>query len=193
LNVVDVSDPANPWIAAVVRTPGDGCGLSLSGDYVYMADGLVGLLVIDIVNPEIPEVVGNKSMRQAAAVFVSGEHAYITDGSEFRILPSNCSIVGLPEHPGTTPALRLQAFPNPTSHTVEIRLDLAAAGSVRATILDVAGRQVRSLHGGVLTAGRHSLVWDGLDDAGRGAASGVYLARVSTSAGTSIERVAILR
>ena len=47
---------------------------------------------------------------------------------------------------------------------------------------------VRTLHDGVLTAGRHQIVWNGQDDRGRQAASGVYFARVRTADGQTDSR-----
>jgi flagellar hook assembly protein FlgD len=60
---------------------------------------------------------------------------------------------------------------------VELRLDRTGLATV--TIHDARGRQVRTLFSGTRGAGRHSLVFDGLDDAGRALASGVYFARMS--------------
>ena len=55
---------------------------------------------------------------------------------------------------------------------------LAAAGRASLGIYDVSGRRVRLLVDGVLTAGRHAATWDGRDDRGRGAPSGVYFYRL---------------
>jgi len=54
---------------------------------------------------------------------------------------------------------------------------------VTLAVHDLGGRLVRTLWDGALAAGRHSLVWDGVDARGAAAASGVYLVRLSTADG----------
>jgi hypothetical protein len=90
--------------------------------------------------------------------------------------------------PGLGPAV-----PNPTvaASTVDFRLE--AAAPVRARILDVAGRLVRTLVDTELPAGEHRLTWDGTDDAGRPAASGLYFYRVERGGDTSVTRVVLQR
>ena len=49
---------------------------------------------------------------------------------------------------------------------------------VSLKVFDVAGRLVRTLVDGRRTAGAHSERWDGRDESGLNAASGVYFARM---------------
>jgi hypothetical protein len=71
-----------------------------------------------------------------------------------------------------------QNFPNPFNPTTTIRFALVESGDVALSIYDVSGQQVRSLVDEWRSAGRHSIVWDGRDDAGRQVASGVYVYRL---------------
>ncbi|HDP99431.1 MAG TPA: hypothetical protein ENN22_09665 [bacterium] len=100
--VIDVSDPLNPVIAAnmtglptskgfIVRA-----GLFLTGDYVYAATGTEGLKIIDISNPFNPLVVGSyKAITEFKDVAVSGNYAFVVDGNMERVhvidvsVPSN--------------------------------------------------------------------------------------------------------
>jgi len=69
--------------------------------------------------------------------------------------------------------------PNPFNPRTEIRFELAHDGSPRLAVFDVRGQLVRSLLAGApLAAGPHAVIWDGRDDAGREAPSGLYLARL---------------
>ncbi len=78
------------------------------------------------------------------------------------------------------------AAPNPFNPRTTVAFTLAAAGPVTLRIHDAAGRLVRVLADGIdLSAGRQEIVWDGRDDAGRGAPSGSYLAHLET-AGTTL-------
>lgn len=56
-------------------------------------------------------------------------------------------------------------------------LGLGEAAHIKVAVYDLAGRLVRGLHDGMLEAGPHHIAWDGRDDAGRQATSGVYLVR----------------
>ncbi len=49
LYVVDVSDPHHPVSVAVFDTPGSANGVSVAGDYIYVADGNAGLTILSIV------------------------------------------------------------------------------------------------------------------------------------------------
>lgn len=74
--------------------------------------------------------------------------------------------------------LRLAAAPNPFNPATTIRFTVPADGVVSLAVFDVAGRQVRTLVGERLAAGEHAITWNGADDAGRRAGSGVYLCRL---------------
>ena len=45
LQIIDVSNPANPTIVGTVGTPGDALDVTISGNYVYVADSYSGLTV----------------------------------------------------------------------------------------------------------------------------------------------------
>lgn len=67
-------------------------------------------------------------------------------------------------------------YPNPFNPTTTVQFSLHRPGPVDLTLYDVRGREVRRLaRGEYFPAGVHRVVWDGRDDAGRGAASGSYL------------------
>ena len=67
-----------------------------------------------------------------------------------------------------------QNYPNPFNPQTFIDFALPAAQRVSLKIYDGRGRLVRTLVDGVRAEGPHRAIWDGADDAGRAAASGVY-------------------
>lgn len=69
-------------------------------------------------------------------------------------------------------------YPNPFNASVTVPFDLASATHVELAVHDALGQQVRLLLDEELAAGAHRAIWDGLDDAGRQAATGVYLVRM---------------
>jgi len=109
------------------------------------------------------------------------------DGSEtwdYFVMPTpgaaNIMVVAVPEAPATLPAgfYYEGSHPNPFNAATTLVFSLPTDGTVSLRIYDLAGRLVRNLDTGRLTAGRHEMTWDGRDDAGRTAASGAYLLRL---------------
>jgi len=72
----------------------------------------------------------------------------------------------------------LSNYPNPFNPTTTISFDLPSDGFVTLKIYDITGRLVRVLVQEQKLAGAHSVLWDGLDDAGQKVAAGVYLYRI---------------
>lgn len=93
----------------------------------------------------------------------------------------------------TLPPIGLSvAWPNPFSHVVNLAYDISAPSPVTVSILDVAGRLVRSMVDDSRSPGRYSLSWDGQDGSGRSLAPGVYYVRL-TALGHSQTRKIVYR
>lgn len=71
-----------------------------------------------------------------------------------------------------------QNYPNPFNPETRIRFMLPNAGEVDLKIYNDAGQLVRELTNGMFAGGRHELTWDGRDQTGRLAATGVYFYRL---------------
>ena len=69
-------------------------------------------------------------------------------------------------------------YPNPFNAETTIEYVLPAAGPVQLAVYDVHGQRVRMLADGHYGAGLQRVRWDGRDEDGRPAASGVYLYRI---------------
>jgi hypothetical protein len=113
-------------------------------------------------------------------IFDVGDHGWdstvLLDNLHWRFLPQ-APLSGVGD--GLPGALRLlPAAPNPFNPATTLSFTLPAAGPVRLTIFDLAGRLVATLVDGTLDAGTHSAVWDARDGNGRSQASGVYIARL---------------
>jgi predicted outer membrane repeat protein len=84
-------------------------------------------------------------------------------------------------------------YPNPTNPQATIAFSLPQAMPVQVTLFDVRGRRVRGLTSGPHAAGGHRLTWDGRDDDGRAAASGVYWIRLQTSERVLTRKLILVR
>jgi hypothetical protein len=83
--------------------------------------------------------------------------------------------------------------PNPFGAGTMTEYVLPTAGPVRLEIFDVAGRRVRVLQEGVRTAGHHHIAWDGLDETGEAAASGIYWLRLAFDGDSRVRKVVKIR
>jgi hypothetical protein len=83
--------------------------------------------------------------------------------------------------------------PNPFDRQALLSFSLPRASSVHLTICDVHGRRVRELLSTTLPAGEHGARWDGRDDRGRRAATGIYFAILDAGGTVVRTRLALLR
>ncbi len=87
-----------------------------------------------------------------------------------------------------------QNTPNPFNPMTSIQFTVPAnAGPVELAVYNVNGQVVRRLVDGEIEAGPHSVVWNGRDDSGRGVATGIYFARLSTAEETDVIKMALLK
>ena len=73
-----------------------------------------------------------------------------------------------------------QNYPNPFNPETTIAFELKEPAMCSLKIYNMRGQVVRTLVNEALSSGRHSRVWDGLDDNGSAVASGMYLYRVES-------------
>lgn len=98
------------------------------------------------------------------------------------------TVTGLPRGGHVPETFTVAAYPNPFNPSVTIQIDLPRESEGRVEIADLLGRKVEELFSGNLQPGRHRWKWQ----AAR-AASGIYLARVVTGAGSKTIRLVLLR
>lgn len=83
--------------------------------------------------------------------------------------------------------------PNPFNPATTIPFELSRRGRARLTVHDAAGRLVRTLLDAERDAGPHEARWDGADDFGRPAASGVYLCRLAAEGAVRCRAMSLIR
>jgi photosystem II stability/assembly factor-like uncharacterized protein len=103
-----------------------------------------------------------------------------------------------PSGPGLPRSFALsQNYPNPFNPSTTIAFDLpGAAGSkqlVSLTIYDIRGRLVRKLVNQEKEPGTYQVHWDGRDEHGQQASSGVYLYRIKAGDFTSVRKMVLVR
>jgi hypothetical protein len=121
------------------------------------------------------------------------------------ILGSDCFDAGIPnprsncnisvDVPGGMPspfALH-QNVPNPFNPITAIRFGLQDRSRATLKVYDVTGREVRMLIDCVLDQGEHTVTWNGEDNRGREAASGIYFYRLDAATGRATRKMVLLR
>lgn len=94
-----------------------------------------------------------------------GPHGVLEErGREAGALPASLNL--LPPHP------------NPFQSRMTAHYQVPDDGFTRMTVIDVSGRVVRDLVAGPAIRGLHLVAWDGLDERGTAAPSGVYFLRL---------------
>jgi hypothetical protein len=85
--------------------------------------------------------------------------------------------------------------PNPNGARVWIDLDIPGheGGSLDLAVYDVSGRRIRDLLRGPRDPGRHTILWDLTDAAGRSVGAGVYFVVFRAEGYQRTEKVLILR
>lgn len=107
---------------------------------------------------------------------------------------SSTGYVANDDNVGPAPeGLNLSNYPNPFNPETRIAFHKANPGPARLSIYNLKGQLVRVLLDGELPAGTHTLLWDGKDARGTGAASGIYLYRLETEGMVSTQRMLMLK
>lgn len=195
LVVMDVTNPADPFIQKRLPLPGGTNDVTLADGLAHVASQEGGLRLVDIPDAESAQEVGfafaGNDVRDVA---VQNRTAYLAGGNAgLYIARVDVAGTGTATEDLITPSLLLEsAYPNPFSTQTTLRVTLPHASPVQAEVFDALGRRVRTLHRGFQAAGAHDLSWDGHDDAGIRVPSGRYFVRFSTPKHLSTTSVLLL-
>ena len=105
-----------------------------------------------------------------------------TDSSgDYRLTLSDGQAVSSPVVVALPSEVSLAPRNSPFRSSTSLAVALPAGGPVRLTVYDIQGRLVRMLADRVLSAGSHTIAWDGRDGSGRSVGAGVYLVRLEAN------------
>ena len=103
---------------------------------------------------------------------------------------------GLPSGSPDIPGIPFTAviYPNPFNPTTTISYSLPSAGHLKLSIYNVRGQLVKTLIDGPRPAGANQkAIWDGTDNRGSAAASGVYFYEVRALGEVRIGKATLLK
>lgn len=127
----------------------------------------------------------------------SGTRSVRLRGEGSARLPEPSARLTLTLHPvdGRPPArfALAQNFPNPFNPVTTISYDVPVRSEVSLGVYSVAGQLVRVLFAGDQVPGTHTVAWDGRNDAGVQAGSGVYFARLVAGGWHGTRKLLLIR
>jgi carboxypeptidase T len=91
------------------------------------------------------------------------------------------------------PTSLLGNWPNPFNPETRIAYNLANSGEVSLEIYNLRGQKIRSLVAETQSQGKHEAVWNGRDDSGRPAPSGVYCYRFRADGKCLVRKMLMLK
>ncbi|NOT33666.1 MAG: hypothetical protein HOP12_05780 [Candidatus Eisenbacteria bacterium] len=89
-------------------------------------------------------------------------------------------------------SIRLLALGNPSARRARFALQLPNSGAARVEVFSPTGRAIRTLADRSLPAGTTQLDWDGRDQRGNQARTGVYLVRARANGESIVTRIVVL-
>ena len=114
--------------------------------------------------------------------------------SRYQLLVGSSDYIAEVESELVPDAFRLQQnYPNPFTGKTQIEFALPDPGHVTLEVYNVLGQRVRTLVNDGVQAGYHSVAWDGRNDAGETAASGLYVYVLQTESQQASGRMVLLR
>ena len=84
-------------------------------------------------------------------------------------------------------------YPNPFNPSTTIAFSVKEQGPVRIDIYNLSGQKIRTLVNGNMTAGNHTVVWNGTDGNSRTVGSGVYFFKMSAGKYTSTKKMIMMK
>lgn len=135
--------------------------------------------------------------RQRKYLLVGQSYSYTSGGSDMYVVkvdggsPTAVEDQGwdlLPEN-----FVLQQNYPNPFNSGTHIEFTLNHRAEVRLTIYNILGQTIRRWNLGNLACGNYTLDWNGTDDYGLTAATGIYLYRLETESHRQTRKMLLLK
>lgn len=84
-------------------------------------------------------------------------------------------------------------YPNPFNPNTTLSYSIKERGHVKIDIYNLLGQKVKTLVNGVMTAGAHTVSWNGMDDNRRPVASGVYFYKMQSGKYTNTRKMILMK
>lgn len=129
--------------------------------------GLSRATLIDTINVYWPSGINqqftNVNVNQIFKIIEPSEITFV-DQDQVSVLPTKFELY--------------QNYPNPFNGETQIRFDLETESDISLQIFNMLGQQVYQVQMNSILAGKHSFVWNGIDQTGSNVPAGIYLFRI---------------
>jgi choice-of-anchor B domain-containing protein len=208
LTVWDITNPASPTkvgsyndLTATIHN------LYIVGPLAFVSYYSAGFRVFDVSNPATPILLDTFDTAPAHTgegydgcysiyPYAPGGVVYVTDfdnGLYVFGVEGFTGLTAVGDTPAPASGRLLASYPNPFNPATTIAYELDRDARVALAVYDTRGHLVRVLSDGRAQAGRHETRWDGIDEQGLRAASGVYFVRLTMDAATDTGRLVLLK
>jgi hypothetical protein len=121
----------------------------------------------------------------------TGNTSYYSGTGQFRV---NSSVTAVEDKEVIPTQFELsQNYPNPFNPTTRIAYSLPQNSFVSIKVYDMLGREVKALVNNEMSAGNHSVNWNGDDNNGIKAASGTYIYRITASNFVAVKKMILIK
>jgi hypothetical protein len=86
-----------------------------------------------------------------------------------------------------------QNYPNPFNPSTAINFTLPKAEEIKVVVYDMLGKAIRTLVQGQVTAGTHTVTWDGQDQNGNKVSTGLYIYRLESKSVTLARKMLLVK
>jgi len=189
-HIIRCANPENPVIVASFATPTSCLEVAFADGILYAADANTGIWAIDVTDPDLVEILGVLSNRDARGVSLSEAFLFGVMGFDgFMIGHLQCPLLAsIPEGSSARGPRLTLAGANPSPAAMHLAFDLPREGRVRLTVHDVTGRTVQRVMDQPLPAGSHRIAFDG-----RHLPAGAYYGHLITPDGEARTRWVCVR
>jgi hypothetical protein len=183
LALVHSSDCGTTWtsiwsksgaaLATAPASPITGSGSSATGFFIPTSNSQWAVYSVDLTSIPATDLLAFRNTADG------GNYIFLDDikASNFPASVNNVSA-----------ATSIDLFPNPAKDMATLQFNLATAGNVQVTVVDVVGRTVSTVINGNMNAGAQKLQINTAD-----LAAGVYTVKITTDNGVSTERLSVVK
>jgi hypothetical protein len=197
LRIIDVTDPTRPEeIGHYEYRPV--VSLAANGNRLYMACRENGIIALDVSMPSGIGLKGNSNFGgDARDIVIVDDYMYVADVREGLYVVSLDNLTAI--ECNTVADMHLNEYrlghnyPNPFNPNTTIKYVVPRNSHVEIRIFNLLGREIRTLVAGVETAGRHQVMWDGLDNNSASVPSGVYFYEMTAAGFTETRKLLLIR
>jgi len=89
--------------------------------------------------------------------------------------------------------LDMNIFPNPFNPETSISYQLSVVSNIEMSVYNIKGEKIKKLVEDNLTAGKHTIIWDGKDDNGRSISSGFYYCTLTDGSAVLAKKIILMK